>query len=301
MKKLRIILTGARGQLGQSIQSIASKHYPEIELLLTDRESLDVKEQGALEQFLRDKPSLLPSILINCSAYTAVDKAESDEEAAYALNSFAPGYLALSCSLLDMMMIHVSTDYVFDGKATTPYLEDHPTSPTSVYGKTKEVGEENVARLLGLRGLVVRTSWLYSPYGKNFVKTMLALSESREEVSVVCDQIGSPTYAPHLANALLNIALQATDKGYFTRPLIHYSDEGACSWFDLARLAITRIGNKECLVRAISTKEYGKTPAERPQYSVLSHRYLTEAYGITPPSWMQGIEDLATDLQEINN
>ena len=232
MKKLRIILTGGHGQLGSSIQQVCKASYPEIELVVTDRTSLDVSQQGALEDYLKDKPSTLPTIVLNVAAYTAVDKAEEEEDAAYDLNSFAPGYLALSCSQLDLMLIHISTDYVFDGQATSPYLEDSPTNPISVYGRTKAVGEENILRLLPARGLIVRTSWLYSPYGKNFVKTMIRLSQDKTTISVVNDQTGSPTYAPHLADALLKIALQAEQRGFFPQPIIHFTNVGTCTWYD---------------------------------------------------------------------
>jgi dTDP-4-dehydrorhamnose reductase len=297
MKKLRVILTGGNGQLGSSIQQVCKASYPEIKLVVTDRASIDVSQQGALEDYLKDKPSTLPTIVLNAAAYTAVDKAEEEEDEAYDLNSFAPGYLALSCSQLDLMLIHISTDYVFDGHATTPYMEDSPTNPISVYGRTKAVGEENILRLLPARGLIVRTSWLYSPYGKNFVKTMIRLSQDKTAISVVNDQTGSPTYAPHLADALLKIALQAEQRGFFPQPIIHFTNAGTCTWYDLAKATIEQLGNVECKVIPISTEEYGQVGAQRPMYSVLSHRYLTAVYGIEPQPWQQGIEDFALFLK----
>lgn len=292
MKKLRIITTGAKGQLGRSIADVVSL-FDEVELLETDREELDVTQQGALEEYLQSRHSFLPTVLINCAAYTAVDLAETTDEEAYNLNSFAPAYLAMSCSLLDMMMIHISTDYVFDGASSEPYLEDAEKSPLSVYGETKSVGEDNVYRFLGLRSLVVRTSWLYSPYGENFVNKICRLSYERDSLRVVSDQIGSPTYAPHLAEALIRIALQAVEQGHFQTKTIHYSNVGACSWYDLAKEAIVRMGNAECEVSPVTTEEYGKTPATRPKYSVLSHRCLQEHYHITPPEWIEGLHQLA--------
>lgn len=299
MKRLRIILTGAEGQLGRSLQQVAQEQFPEIEIIATDREELDICKQDALEDYLRSRPSYLPTMLINCAAYTAVDKAEEDDEAAYALNSFAPGYLALSCSAMDMMMIHLSTDYVFDGEAREPYLEDSSTSPRSVYGETKAVGEENVQRFLGLRSLVVRTAWLYSPFGGNFVDTMLRLSRERRELSVVDDQIGSPTYSLHLAEALLQIALQALERGYFPVGTIHYTNTGSCSWYQLAKRAIELMGNGACTLRSISTSEYGATKAQRPKYSVLSHRWLMEHFGIVPPTWEEGLLALKEDINKL--
>lgn len=292
MKKLRIITTGAKGQLGRSIADVVSQ-FEEVELIETDREELDVTKQGSLEKYLQDKPSFLPTVLINCAAYTAVDLAETHDEEAYALNSFAPAYLAMSCSLLDMMMIHISTDYVFDGRASEPYLEDSPKSPLSVYGETKSVGEDNVYRFLGLRSLVVRTSWLYSPFGENFVQKMCKLSHEKGTLRVVSDQVGCPTYAPHLADALIRIALDAIELGHFQTKVVHYSDRGACSWYDLAKEAIALMGNKECQLIPITTEEYGKTPATRPRYSVLSHRYLQEYYKVSPPEWIEGLKQFA--------
>lgn len=290
MKKLRIILTGAKGQLGQSVCTAVREQFPEIELIATDREELDVCEQGSLEHFVYTQPSHLPTMLINCAAYTAVDRAEQEDEVAYALNSFAPGFLAHSCLAMDMMMIHISTDYVFDGRAERPYTEEDSINPLSVYGETKAVGEENVRRFLGLRSLVVRTSWLYSPYGRNFVKTMISLSHERDEISVVNDQIGCPTYAPHLAEALLRIALDAVERGYFVVNTLHYSNSGATTWYDLARHSIELMGRRDCLVKPITTAEYSGAVASRPMYSVLSHALLEKSYGITPPMWEEGLE-----------
>lgn len=298
MKKLRIILTGANGQLGRSIQRVAKDCYPEIELVATDHEELDVTQQGALEDYLAHKRSFLPTLLINCAAYTAVDKAESEDEAAYQLNSFAPAYLAMSCAMLDMMMVHISTDYVFDGSKLEPYLEDEAHNPLSVYGETKSVGEENVLRMLGLRSLVVRTAWLYSEYGHNFVDTMVRLSKERQEVRVVNDQIGSPTYAGHLAKALLEISLVALERGHFPTPTVHYTNSGSCSWYELAVAAIELLGDPLCHVLPVSTKEYGQSIARRPMHSTLSHRRLREFFGITPPSWQEGLLELRNNMNK---
>lgn len=297
MKTLRVILTGASGQLGQCIQEEAER-FPEIELIATDKETLDVTNQGALELFLRDKPSCLPSVLINCSAYTAVDQAELQSEEAYLLNSFAPAYLAMSCSQLDIIMIHISTDYVFNGETSTPYLEDEEPSPLSVYGKSKAVGEENVFRLLGARSLTVRTSWLYSRYGSNFVKKIITLSRTQDSLRVVDDQIGSPTYAPHLANALLKIALFSCEQGYFPIKAIHYTNSGSCSWYELAREAIDLMGNKACPIQGIRSTELDQVGAPRPKYSVLSHRYTRQIFGLQPPTWQEGLKELANQLNK---
>lgn len=295
MKKLRIVLTGADGQLGRAIRAVAEAKHPEVEVFPLSMQDLDVRQQGALEEVLQRKPSFLPSILINCAAYTAVDKAEVEDDEAYAVNSFAPGYLALSCSMLDMMMIHISTDYVFDGEASVPYQEDTQPNPLSVYGQTKAVGEENVQRLLGLRALVVRTSWLYSPWEGNFVTKMIQLSQEREHLSVVNDQIGSPTYAPHLAEALIRMALIAQERGYFPCAITHYTNRGYCSWYDLAKEAIRLMGSGTCFVQPITSEMY-PTQAKRPKYSVLSLEGLKKHFGIVPPTWQKGLEELKETL-----
>lgn len=299
MKSLRIVLTGANGQLGKSLQSVVQASFPEVELLAFSKADLDVRQQGALERVMRFYPSCLPTILVNCAAYTAVDLAEEYEDIAYELNSYAPGYLAYSCSLLDMMMIHISTDYVFDGSKVSPYSEDYPINPLSVYGQTKAIGEENVQRFLGLRALILRTSWLYSMIGKNFVTKMLDLSQKQGRICVVRDQIGSPTYAVHLAKAIVHIAQQAVRQGHFPCTIVHYSNRGACSWYDLAREAIRLMGNPDCFVESIPFSSY-PTKVRRPAYSVLDLTGLQVHFNIVPPLWQEGLRDMKTELSGNN-
>lgn len=287
---IRIIVTGADGQLGQSIRA-ASHAYVDIDFVYTDVGELDITQQGALVDYAKTLSSEMPTIVINCAAYTAVDRAESEREQAELLNHTAARYLASACATLGYMMVQVSTDYVFDGKACTPYAEDAPKHPLGVYGSTKARGEEEVITALQDRGLVVRTSWLYSPYGRNFVLSMLSLAEQRSRIGVVADQVGSPTYAPHLAEALIQVALQAVSEGRFACPVVHYTNSGVCSWYDLAYYSIERCLGKGEIVAPIKTSEY-PTPATRPAYSVLSKSRLKECYGIVPPHWMQGVEEL---------
>lgn len=287
-RKIRLISIGSKGQLGRSIEAVCRTH-PSIEYLGLDRAQLDIREQGALESYLRTRPSSLPSVVVNCAAYTSVDAAESHEGEAYAVNAYGAGYLAYSALANDLLMIQISTDYVFDGSATSPIAEDAEPSPLSVYGETKYMGEYNVRHLLDLRGLVLRTSWLYSPYGVNFVHRMRELAQGHKQLRIVRDQIGSPTYAPHLAEAIVRLALVAVQEGCFRAQTLHYAGAGACSWYDLARATI-ELGGYDTEVVPITTAEY-PTAARRPAYSVLSSERIGSLYGIEPQPWIEGLRE----------
>lgn len=293
-KTYRLIITGAQGQLGRSIQALASS-YPSIEFVYTDVKELDICEPNSLDSFAETLTPKLPTLVVNCAAYTAVDLAEGESEIADRLNHQAVRLIAESCQRLDYMMIQVSTDYVFDGAASRPYTEDAPTNPLGVYGRTKRLGEESIVQTLGFRGLVVRTAWLYSPYGRNFVLTMLRLADERKELKVVADQIGSPTYAPNLAEAIVRIAQQSLERGAFSRPYLHYTDAGVCSWYDLAYYAIKGSGKTKCTVLPITTQDY-PTPAARPAYSVLSKEAIRADYDIEPRHWTDGVDSLLKHL-----
>lgn len=289
-KTYRLIITGAQGQLGRSIQALAPS-FPCIEFVYTDLEELDICQPFSLDRLTQGLTSSLPTLVVNCAAYTAVDLAERESEVADRLNHQAVRLLAESCQRLGYMMIQVSTDYVFDGAASRPYTEDAPTNPLGVYGRTKRLGEESIVQTLGSRGLVVRTAWLYSPYGRNFVLTMLRLADEREELKVVADQVGSPTYAPNLAEAIVRISQQSLERGTFSRPYLHYTDAGVCSWYDLAYYTIKESGKTRCNVLPITTQDY-PTPAARPAYSVLSKEGIRADYGIEPPHWTDGVDSL---------
>lgn len=293
-KTYRLIITGAEGQLGRSIQALAPSH-PNIEFVYTDVTELDICEPNSLDSLAERLTPERLTLVINCAAYTAVDQAEGESELADRLNHRAVRLLAESCQRLGYMMIQVSTDYVFDGKSSHPYAEDAPTNPLGVYGKTKRLGEEAILQALGSRGLVVRTAWLYSPYGRNFVLTMLRLASQREVLGVVADQVGSPTYAPNLAEAIVRIAEKALKSGAFSRPYLHYTDAGVCSWYDLAYYTIRASAETQCLVRPITTHDY-PTPAARPAYSVLSKEGIRADYGIEPPHWSEGVDRLLAYL-----
>lgn len=286
--QIRLIVIGAKGQLGRSLEEV-TRLCPELDFVGLDRDVIDIRQQGALEEYLRYNPSSLRTIVINCAAYTAVDQAEQDVDEAYAVNAYGAGYLAASCLASDLMMIQISTDYVFSGEFTEPITEDIEPKPLSVYGQTKYMGEYNVRHFLGLRGLILRTSWLYSPYGANFVSKMRQLASEQSELKVVADQLGSPTYAPDLAQAILTLCRRAVHDGYFHSQVLHYCGAGVCSWYELAKETIHR-GGYTTDVLPIATSEYA-TQAKRPIYSALSCQRIEELYGIRPRPWYEALED----------
>ena len=269
-----ILITGAGGQLGREMQALAADH-PDFTYDFTDAATLDVTDRGAVDEWFATHPV---DFVVNCAAYTAVDRAESDREACHRLNAFAPGCLADAARRNGALMVHVSTDYVFDGSKCTPYVEDDEPAPVTVYGRTKLEGERAVMELCP-DAMVIRTAWLYSPHGQNFVKTMLRLGRERDRLGVVFDQVGTPTYARDLARAIY----AAIEAGI--RPgIYHYTDEGVCSWYDFA-VAIHRLaGIDSCRVSPIRTAEY-PTPARRPAYSVLDKQKIKDTYGMTIPHW----------------
>lgn len=276
---MNILITGCNGQLGNEIQLI-EKNYPQHKFYNTDVADLDITDSDAVTSFVEQNAI---DGIINCAAYTAVDKAEDAEELCMLLNATAPSYLAAAVGRRGGWMVHVSTDYVFDGTAHIPYTEDLPTSPDSVYGRTKLAGEEAVMSRCD-RVMVVRTAWLYSEFGNNFVKTMMRLGREREQLGVVFDQIGTPTYAGDLAEAIMT----AVDKG-IVPGIYHYSNEGVTSWYDFTK-AIHRIaGITTCDVRPLHTAEY-PAKANRPAYSVLDKTKIKSTYGITVPHWEESLE-----------
>lgn len=275
---MKILVTGANGQLGQSLRKLASK-YSDFEYLFTDVDELDIcHEKQVLEYISIHKPGYV----INTAAYTAVDLAEENEKAARKLNAEAVGFLADACKENDAKLIHISTDYVFDGTCHIPYQEDDDPRPSSVYGQTKLEGE-NLA-LFYEHALVIRTSWLYSEFGKNFVKTMLSLSESRDSLNVVFDQIGTPTYAEDLAECILHI-IQSIENEHrsFVPGIYHYSNEGVTSWYDVA-VSTFKHTHTDCMVFPITSDAY-PTAAKRPHYSVLNKQKIKTIYDVSIPHW----------------
>ncbi|MDR0973269.1 MAG: dTDP-4-dehydrorhamnose reductase [Prevotellaceae bacterium] len=285
---MNILVTGANGQLGNEMRVLSSLH-PNNTYYFTDYAELDICDADAVRDFIREQRI---DVIVNCAAYTAVDKAEDEPEFAEKLNAVAPGYLAEAAQACRAALIHISTDYVFDGTAHLPYVESTPTCPNSVYGQTKWRGEQAVSRCK--RSVVIRTAWLYSTFGTNFVKTMIRLGHERTSLGVVFDQIGTPTYARDLATAIYEIIRQ----GVKEEPTVyHFSNEGVCSWYDFT-LAIHRLASiTTCDVRPLHTHEY-PAKAARPAYSVLDKTHIKAALGIRIPHWEESLEACIKLLSE---
>ncbi len=282
---MNILVTGCNGQLGSEMQ-LLEKENPQHTFFNTDVEELDITDQDAIEKFVAYNGI---DGIVNCAAYTAVDKAEANEELCTRLNAEAPAYLAAAVGRRGGWMIQISTDYVFDGTKHTPYTEDDDTCPDSVYGKTKLVGELNVQKLCE-NSMIIRTAWLYSTFGNNFVKTMIRLGKEKPELGVIFDQIGTPTYARDLAVAIF----AAVNKG-IVPGVYHFSNEGVISWYDFTK-AIHRIaGINTCHVRPLHTAEY-PTPAKRPHYSVLDKTKIKNTFGIEVPYWEESLRECIEKL-----
>ncbi len=276
-----ILVTGKNGQLGNELQQLAAS-FPFFMFIFTDRTSLDITDETAVNLFFQMKKI---DYCINAAAYTAVDKAESEKEAALLVNQQAVANLSNACAHFGARLLHVSTDYVFDGTASEPYSEDHPVSPVNFYGETKLKGE--MAALKYPLNVVVRTSWVYSKFGNNFVKTMLRLMGEKDSLNVVSDQVGSPTYAYDLAKALLSMIEVFVKDPTKAGGVYHYSNEGVISWYDFA-VAIKEIAGKECNVSAIPTTAY-PTPARRPAYSVLDKSKIIADFSLQIPAWRESL------------
>jgi dTDP-4-dehydrorhamnose reductase len=282
-----IVVTGANGQVGQSIK-LLSDLYPDVKFSFLTKDDLSISDKSSLNLFFQSQK---PTILINCAAYTAVDKAETEQDLALDINATAVETLAGICKEFNTRFVHISTDYVFDGNASSPYIESDPTNPVNFYGFTKLQGEK-LALAVNPDSVIVRTSWVYAPHGKNFVKTMLKLMQERTELNVVSDQFGSPTYAPDLAETLLNIALST----HFVPGIYHFSNDGIISWFDFAT-AIAEIAHSSCKVNAITTAQY-PTPAKRPSYSGLSKNKIQADYSIQLKPWRDSLQDCIKKLSQ---
>lgn len=276
-----ILITGSKGQLGSEIRDRASL-YPDYNFIFTDIEELDLTNKLDVASFFNENNI---STCVNCAAYTAVDKAEDDRELALLVNFKAVQILSEACHKHNAFLIHISTDYVFDGKHYKPYEETNPPSPDSYYGLTKLKGEEAVFSYCE-DAIIIRTSWLYSAYGNNFVKTMLRLGKEKDEIGVVSDQIGTPTYAGDLANAILNIV--ANHKKGAANEIYHYSNEGAISWYDFAKAIMAEAG-LQCKVNTIESKDF-PAKANRPFYSVLSKTKIKNDYQLEIPYWLDSLK-----------
>jgi dTDP-4-dehydrorhamnose reductase len=283
--KKKIIITGSNGQLGSELKELAAA-YTAFDFVFLSRNELSLNDDSGLAKAITEQK---PSFLINCAAYTAVDKAESERGEAFQVNAKAVGELAKACAELGTKFIHISTDYVFDGSRKMPLKEDDSVDPINVYGESKLAGEE-AARTANPDSIIIRTSWVYSFYGKNFVKTMMRLMNEKESISVVADQWGSPTYAADLATVILHIV----GTPQWQPGIYHYSSEGVITWFDFAN-EIASLLHTSCVVKPTTTENF-PTPAKRPHYSVMDKSKIQKNYGIALKDWKESLQECMRKL-----
>lgn len=287
---MNILVTGANGQLGQEMRQVSTSSTDRY--IFTDVAELDITDAITVKRMVRENNI---KVIVNCAAYTDVDRAEDDVCMAELLNATAVRYLAEALKANDGILIHVSTDYVFGStQQNTPYKEDHPVNPTGVYGLTKLHGEQTIANV-DCHHIIIRTAWLYSEFGKNFVKTMLQLTAQKPHVKVVFDQVGTPTYAYDLAATIFNIVENRQYEG--KDGIYHFSNEGVCSWFDFAKMIVKYAGHTACDIRPCHSSEFS-SKVHRPSYSVLDKTKIKEALGIQIPYWT---ESLQTCIEQLKN
>src|SRR5690554_3517291 len=282
---MKILITGRNGQLGSELHDL-KETYPQYQMVFMDREEMDLSNSDQITEILNTEK---PDIIINAGAYTAVDKAESDQELCDAVNHIAVKTIGEWATKNDAKVIHISTDYVFDGSSETPLKETDATDPINVYGLTKLKGEQALAQS-GAAYVILRTAWVYSTYGANFVKTMMRLMNEREEIGVVADQIGSPTYARDLAQVIMDVVVADA----FTQGIYHYSNEGKISWYDFAA-AIKEIKGYKTKINAISSDAF-PTPANRPNFSLLDKTKIKTTFNVSVPYWKDSLEEMLTKL-----
>ncbi len=283
-----VLVTGSSGQVGNEIKAISSDYS--YNFFFTDRNNIDITSKDSIKEFCKTNNI---NVIINCAAYTAVDKAQSDEINADLINRKAVKKLALVSQELNIKLIHISTDYVFDGKNFKPYCEEFQTNPQSIYGKTKLDGENEMRDINPKNSIIIRTSWIYSYYGNNFVKTMLRLGKEKEELGVIFDQIGTPTYAKDLAKIILDIVPQIDNQKV---EIYNYSNEGVLSWYDFAK-EIMKMAKLNCKINPIETYQY-PTPAKRPHFSLLNKSKIKQKFNIEIPYWKDGLDDCLKRLGE---
>jgi dTDP-4-dehydrorhamnose reductase len=276
-----ILVTGANGQLGKELQVIAGA-YPDYTFLFTDKEQLPIDNIEILRSYFSAQPI---NYCINCAAYTAVDKAETETENAFAINATAVGNIAAICKEFNTQLIHISTDYVFDGTSKQPYKETDTTSPLNIYGQSKLKGEE-LALQNNPSTIIIRTSWVFSSFGNNFVKTMLRLMKERESINVVDDQLGCPTYAADLAGAIMQVV---KSKLVFKDQIFNYCNEGIINWYEFA-VAIKELTQSNCIVNPIPTTQY-PTPARRAAYTALDTTLIKNTFGLQIPEWKDSLKN----------
>jgi dTDP-4-dehydrorhamnose reductase len=291
---MRILITGRNGQLGKSISKAVTSSQSTDEFFFIGRDEIDLSNATSIAHYF-DNNSF--DIIINCAAYTAVDKAESEVELADRINHLAVKQLAQIANKQQAKLVHVSTDYVFDGESNDPYLESDTTNPINVYGKTKLAGEHAVLASMPIGAIIIRTSWVYSEYGHNFVDTMLRLGKERDELNVVGDQIGSPTYAGDLAAVILHIIqTEVFLNSSQETQIYHYSNKGACSWFDFAKEIFAFAGIR-CTVNPITTEQY-PTPAQRPTNTLMNKDKIAQTFGINLRYWEKSLKTCIEILKE---
>ncbi|MDK2091353.1 dTDP-4-dehydrorhamnose reductase [Aliarcobacter butzleri] len=283
-----ILVTGSNGQLGSEIKELSSNYS--YNFFFTDKSNIDITNKDNIKDFCQRNNI---NVIINCAAYTAVDKAESDIENADLVNRKAVKKLAIISKELDIKLIHISTDYVFDGRNCKPYNEEFQTNPQSVYGRTKLEGELELININPKNSLIIRTSWVYSYYGNNFVKTMLRLGKEKDSLGVVFDQIGTPTYALHLAKIILDIIPQIENEKV---EIVNFSNEGVVSWYDFAK-EIMKMAKLSCKINPIESFQY-PTPAVRPHFSVLNKAKIKAMFNVEIPYWKDGLDDCLKRLDE---
>lgn len=285
-----ILVTGANGQLGSEIAQLSS-NYPEYSFFFTDKNLLDITNILAIEQYC-DKEKV--TLIINCAAYTAVDQAETEQKIANKINHLAVKNLAEVAKQKQIALIHISTDYVFNGQNHQPYKETDKTDPQSIYGITKLNGEHALQKVNPKNSIIIRTSWVFSEFGNNFVKTMLRLGKEREELGVISDQVGTPTYAKDLALSIFSIIPQLENKQV---EIYHFSNEGVCSWYDFAK-TIFEYQQINCKLNPIETISY-PTPATRPAYSLLNKAKIKQKYTINIPYWKDSLQECLNKIKKI--
>jgi dTDP-4-dehydrorhamnose reductase len=286
MSKPVVLVTGANGQVGKELRQLAAR-YSQFQFLFLSREDLPIHHLELVRNFFE---TAQPAYCINCAAYTAVDKAETEKDLALLVNAESVGVLAAVSKLYNTRFLHISTDYVFDGTATEPYKEEAPVNPVNFYGSTKLKGEEQCVQA-NADAIIIRTSWVYSTFGNNFVKTMLRLMKERQSLNVVSDQFGSPTYAADLAAAMLHIVSSEN----WQPGIYHYSNAGVISWYDFA-VAIQELAGLNCTVNPIPTSAY-PTPAKRPAYSVFDKEKIKKTYKLTIPQWKDSLKSCLTKIE----
>lgn len=288
-----ILVTGCNGQLGNEIRRISANHENNFRFFFTDVAELDITDLKAVDSFIKENNI---KYIINCAAYTAVDKAEDDVDLCYKINRDAVANLGLAATNNNAKVIHISTDYVYDGTANKPYVETDTVNPQSVYGKSKQEGEAELLKACA-DSIIIRTAWLYSIFGNNFVKTMIKLGKERETLNVVADQRGTPTYGKDLAKTIVKI-LDFSEANGFKPGIYHYSNEGATTWYDFTLAIHKEAGINTCKVNPITTEQY-PVKATRPKYSVLDKTKIKSTFNLTIPKWEESLNNCIKELLSI--